>query len=60
MTAVGGKPEIIDGKNGQAFWGPAVVHRYENVGKTEIHAIIVEMKAAKPASAPAKKAPTAP
>ena len=57
MTAAGAKPEVIDGKTGQAFSGAATVHRYKNVGKTEIHAIIVEVNTAKAAPAKATKAP---
>lgn len=55
LTTADGKSETIDGKAGTAVWSGPTVHRYENIGSTETHEIIVELKNAKPApGAPAK------
>lgn len=35
---------------GQAIWGSAQVHVGENIGTTDTHVIIVELKEARPAS----------
>ena len=38
------KPITVDIKAGQTMWMPAVIHEAVNVGKTEIHLIVMELK----------------
>ena len=47
-TSADGTVRVFDRKHGDVFWGKPVTHRGENVGDTEVHAIIVELKEAKP------------
>jgi quercetin dioxygenase-like cupin family protein len=51
LTTPDGKAETLDTKPGTAAWSAATVHRYENVGTTEAHEIIVELKTHKPVPA---------
>jgi quercetin dioxygenase-like cupin family protein len=44
VTSADGKTEILQTKPGTAGWSAPIVHRYENVGTTETHEIIVELK----------------
>jgi beta-alanine degradation protein BauB len=60
LTTVDGKSSIIEGKAGSAVWSPPTVHRYENIGSTESHEIIVEIKNARPAATPPAKRPNRP
>ena len=43
-TSVDGTARVIDRKRGDVFWGEPVTHSGENVGETEVHAVIVELK----------------
>ena len=47
-TSADGTVRVFDRKQGDVFWGKPVTHGGENVGDTEVHAIIVELKEAKP------------
>jgi len=57
LTTPDGKTEILDSKSGTAVWSAGTVHRYENVGTTETHEIIVELKNVKPVPATPTKRP---
>jgi beta-alanine degradation protein BauB len=39
-----GKPQIVDLKAGQAIWMDATSHAAENLGKTDVHMLVVELK----------------
>lgn len=39
-----GKTSDVDFKTGDTFWREPVTHSAENIGKTRLHAIIVELK----------------
>ena len=39
-----GKATVIDMKNGQALFLNAQSHEAENIGKTEVHLLVVELK----------------
>ena len=39
-----GKTEENVGKAGEVFWRTPVTHALENIGKTEVHALAVELK----------------
>ena len=43
-TSPDGKPTISEAKTGSVFWSEPVTHSSVNVGNTEIHAIVVELK----------------
>jgi beta-alanine degradation protein BauB len=60
LTTLDGKSEIIESKAGSAVWSPPTVHRYENIGTTESHEIIVEIKNARPATIAPPKQPSRP
>jgi quercetin dioxygenase-like cupin family protein len=60
LTTPDGKTQIIDAKPGTAAWIPATVHRYENVGTTETHEIVVELKNLKPVAATPSRRPARP
>ena len=45
-TTPDGKSKEIDYKKGQAYWRDAMTHSGENIGTTELSAIIVEFKGA--------------
>jgi quercetin dioxygenase-like cupin family protein len=44
ITTPDGKGMDVDLKVGQAIWMPAGQHAAENVGKTEAHNLVVELK----------------
>ena len=46
-TSADGTVRVFDRKRGDVFWGKPVTHGGENVGDTEVHALIVELKQAK-------------
>jgi hypothetical protein len=41
-----GTQRISQRKAGKAYWNPAITHSVENLGKTSIHNLIVELKPA--------------
>jgi quercetin dioxygenase-like cupin family protein len=43
-TSADGTVRVFDRKRGDVFWGEPVTHGGENVGDTEIRAVIVELK----------------
>ena len=43
-TDADGTVRSFDRKRGDLFWGEPVTHRGENVGETEVHALIFEVK----------------
>jgi quercetin dioxygenase-like cupin family protein len=43
-TGPGGKSTTHAAINGEVQWGPAVSHAIENVGNTEAHSLLVELK----------------
>ena len=43
-TTADGTVRVFDRKRGDVFWGEPVTHGGENVGDTEIRAVIVELK----------------
>jgi quercetin dioxygenase-like cupin family protein len=44
-----GKTQELVVKAGEALWRPPVTHSFENIGETDVHALVVELKHA-PAS----------
>ena len=46
-TTADGKSTEVEYKTGDVLWREAVTHSGENIGTTEMHSILVEMKAAK-------------
>jgi quercetin dioxygenase-like cupin family protein len=42
-----GTTQVFDRKAGDVFWGEPVTHSGENVGNTELRAVIVELKPTK-------------
>jgi quercetin dioxygenase-like cupin family protein len=44
VTPDGGPPEVRQRKAGTFAWSEAIVHRVENVGKTEGHILRIELK----------------
>ena len=52
FTYPDGKTEVREGKAGQALWRGPETHATENVGTTEEHVLLVELKGA---ATPAKK-----
>jgi len=44
ITLPGGEQRISQRKAGEAYWNPALTHAVENIGSTEIHNLIVELK----------------
>jgi len=57
VTYPDGKTEEREGKPGRARWNDPVTHAVENVGTTELHAVLIELKGAAKKPAPAKSAP---
>jgi len=57
LTIPDGKAEVLDVKPGTAVWSAATTHRFENVGTSEAHEIIIELKSAKSAPSGAPKRP---
>jgi quercetin dioxygenase-like cupin family protein len=53
-TSPDGKSTVNEAKPNQVFWSEALTHSSVNVGNTEIHAIVVELKD------PPKKKPKSP
>ncbi len=43
-TSADGTVRVFERKRGDVFWGEPVTHGGENVGDTEVHALIVELK----------------
>jgi quercetin dioxygenase-like cupin family protein len=43
-TKADGTTQIFDRKAGDVFWGEPVTHSGENIGNTEVRALIVELK----------------
>jgi quercetin dioxygenase-like cupin family protein len=43
-TTADGKSQVIDYKTGDVAWRPAITHSTENVGTTEVKALLVEVK----------------
>ena len=43
-TSADGTVRVFERKGGDVFWGEPVTHGGENVGDTEVHALIVELK----------------
>jgi hypothetical protein len=43
-TAADGTSKIFERKAGDIFWGEPITHKGENVGDTEVRALIVELK----------------
>ena len=46
-TTQDGKTETVVFKKGQTLWRNAIIHATENVGKTKIHLLLVELKSPK-------------
>jgi beta-alanine degradation protein BauB len=46
-TTKDGKTKTTEFKKGQTVWTDAVTHETENIGKTKIHFLLVELKNAK-------------
>jgi hypothetical protein len=46
-TKADGTTQIFDRKSGDVFWGEPVTHSGENIGNTELRAVIVELKPTK-------------
>jgi len=45
LTLSGGREAVVDVKTGQVVWGNGQSHIGENVGDTDTHVLIVELKA---------------
>jgi beta-alanine degradation protein BauB len=43
-TAGDGTSKVFERKAGDVFWGEPITHKGENVGDTEVRALIVELK----------------
>jgi quercetin dioxygenase-like cupin family protein len=44
ITPSNGKPQTMDLKTGQVIWMDATSHEAENLGKTDVHMLVVELK----------------
>jgi quercetin dioxygenase-like cupin family protein len=44
LTPSTGKTQELDLKGGQAIWMDATSHAAENLGKTDVHLLVVELK----------------
>lgn len=44
LISADGKAEVVDLKAGQVLWIPAHTHSGENIGTTDTHALIIELK----------------
>jgi quercetin dioxygenase-like cupin family protein len=44
ITLPDGTQRISEHKAGEAYWNPPITHSVENLGNTDIHNLIVEMK----------------
>jgi quercetin dioxygenase-like cupin family protein len=60
LTLGDGKTIIREFKTGDVLWSPAQAHIGENIGTTETHVIIVELKENAPGLHEEKKAPSRP
>ena len=43
-STVDGKTQEVIGKGGEALWRPPITHSFENIGETDVHALVVELK----------------
>ena len=43
-TAADGTSKIFERKTGDIFWGEPITHKGENVGNTDVRALIVQLK----------------
>jgi quercetin dioxygenase-like cupin family protein len=43
-TAADGTSKVFERKAGDLMWGEPITHKGENIGDTEVHALIVELK----------------
>ena len=39
-----GKTQDVVANAGTAFWRPPITHAFENIGETDVHALVVELK----------------
>ena len=46
-TSADGTAHVFDRKAGDVFWGEPITHSGENIGTTEVRALIVELKTPK-------------
>jgi hypothetical protein len=44
ITLADGTERISEHEAGEAYWNPALSHAVENIGSTDIHNLIVELK----------------
>jgi len=44
LTPSTGKPQIVELKAGQTIWMDATSHAAENLGKTDVHLLVTELK----------------
>jgi quercetin dioxygenase-like cupin family protein len=44
ITLPDGTQRISEHREGEAYWSPPIAHSVENLGSTEIHNLIVELK----------------
>ena len=44
FTNADGKTQEVEMKKGEVIWSPAVTHSSENIGKTDIHLYVVQLK----------------
>ena len=44
ITTVGGEPQEVEFAKGQTAWMPAETHFAENIGKTELKALVIEYR----------------
>jgi quercetin dioxygenase-like cupin family protein len=44
LTSSTEKPQVMDLKAGQTIWMDATSHTAENLGKTDVHLLVVELK----------------
>ncbi len=44
ITPSNGKPQTMDLKTGQVIWMDATSHEAENMGTTDVHMLVVELK----------------
>ena len=62
ITPADGTPQELDPKVGDVLWLPAQIHSGENIGTSDLHIVIVELKepAAKKSATPGVAPPKAP
>jgi quercetin dioxygenase-like cupin family protein len=44
FTSADGTSQVAEGKAGQVMWRPAETHSGENIGTTDTHVLIIELK----------------